>query len=99
MYICDNAACKVWLHKHCLIDDVLTKTYKKVANVDEEEPVANGSGKKSKARKPYQGKFEAKIQEEGDNSPTLLITDLRPSSGVRKWVEGIACPKCGTVLQ
>jgi hypothetical protein len=30
MMVCENEACKMWMHEECLIDDILTKTYKRL---------------------------------------------------------------------
>lgn len=38
MFVCDNETCKIWLHPECLIDDVLTKTYKKLVEGEKAEP-------------------------------------------------------------
>jgi hypothetical protein len=102
MFICDNPTCKIWLHKACLIDDILKKTYNKLAA---DTPETNGTAKPNGKRaskspsKPYDGKFSAKIKDAGDGPPTIVIKDLRPGQELREWEEGIPCPKCDTVLQ
>ncbi|RFU36110.1 hypothetical protein B7463_g280, partial [Scytalidium lignicola] len=37
MFVCDNETCKIWLHPECLIDDILTKTYKKLVEGEKTE--------------------------------------------------------------
>ncbi|KAH8814983.1 hypothetical protein F5884DRAFT_158949 [Xylogone sp. PMI_703] len=37
MFVCDNDTCKIWLHPECLIDDILTKTYKKLVEGEKTE--------------------------------------------------------------
>jgi hypothetical protein len=101
MYICDNPSCKVWLHKECLIDDVLTKTYNKLVSGGETistNGVAKPNGKKSKV-KPYKGILSATIKEEGDAPPRAVITDLRPNADPRSWSESIVCVKCGVPIK
>lgn len=85
MYICDNATCKVWLHDECLIDDVLTRTYKRLVEDD-----SNGVAKSKKGKatvKRYKGVFKAKISQDGDAPPKVTITDLRPSAPTKSWDE------------
>lgn len=105
MEICESPDCKVWLHEECIIDDVLTKVYKRlVEDNSSAEPESNGAktnGKKPKAnRKIWEGKFEGKIIPPADESDktTITITDLRPD-GDGTWSERIPCPKCGTLLE
>ncbi|TVY87290.1 hypothetical protein LAWI1_G005103 [Lachnellula willkommii] len=102
MFICDNPSCKIWLHKACLINDILKKTYTKLVGT---EPETNGiakpngkAGKVSKS-KPFDGKFSAKIKDQGDGPPTIFIKDLRSGQKLREWEESIPCPKCNAVLQ
>jgi hypothetical protein len=99
MYICDNTTCKVWLHKECIVDDVLTKTYNKLVNGDDSSANGSTNGKKPKSRKPYKGLFQAEIVEEGEMPPTIRITDLRGGANPKTWMEPIYCPKCNTALQ
>jgi len=102
MYICDNPACKVWLHDECLVDDILSKTYKRLVE-DVETTGTNGVGKvnsrKGKAGKKYKGIFKATITQDGDQPPKAVITDLRPKAPQKTWEEPIACPKCSATLQ
>jgi len=98
MYICDNATCKVWLHKECIVDDVLTKTYNKLANADDSSTNGSSNGKK-KFRIPYKCLFHGEIMEEGEMPPMIKITDLRGGASPKTWMESIYCPKCTTVLQ
>lgn len=102
MEICDNPACKVWLHEDCLIDDILTKTYQRLVK-DSNEPGTNGTtskvnGRKSKS-KVWKGSFQAKLSVE-DGHTTATITDVRENPvEPRTWVEPVACLKCGTELE
>lgn len=55
MEICDNPSCQVWMHEECLIDDILTKTYKRlVKDSASAEPGTNGAprpnGKKEQSQ-------------------------------------------------
>lgn len=102
MFICDNPTCQIWLHKACLMDDILKKSYKRIVS-DESETngtarPANGKGRPNK-NKPYEGKFSARIKDSDEEAPAIIIKDVRPGQGQREWEEEIPCPKCGTVLQ
>jgi hypothetical protein len=104
MEICDNPSCKVWLHEECLIDNILTKTYERLAKDSAEaEPGTNGAaskinGKKSKG-KIWKDAFEAKLNAD-DGHTTVTITDLRENAvDPRTWVEPVACLKCGIELE
>jgi hypothetical protein len=106
MEICENPSCKVWLHEQCIIDDALTKAYKRIVeDSSSAEPDTNGAasktnGKRAKpSRKLWEGKFKGKLHP-GDDShaTTITITDLRPD-GQGTWSERIPCPKCGTLLE
>jgi hypothetical protein len=102
MEICDNTSCQVWMHRECIFDDVLTKTYKRlVKDSDSAEPGTNGAskpnGKKSKA-KIWKGIFQAKIKVEEDDHTLVEITDLR-DGGLDPWTEPVECLKCGTKLK
>ncbi|KAH8676833.1 hypothetical protein BGZ60DRAFT_267120 [Tricladium varicosporioides] len=99
MYICDNPQCNVWLHKPCLVDDILFKTYKKeTPNSTNGVSRANSTKGKGKS-KPYKNKFSADIEEERDGVPPMfLIKDLRPGHE-REWRERISCPSCDTELE
>jgi hypothetical protein len=91
MFVCDNSDCKVWLHSDCIIDSVLSETYKRLVTAEDDEnpepdsstngTASKATGKKGKASQhAYDGKFEATIIEE-DGKPTLVeITDLRPEA-------------------
>lgn len=99
MYICDNTSCKVWLHDECLVDDILTKTYKRLV----EDQGINGVKAKTKGRKPlgakkYKNTFRATISSNPDTPPRVTITDLRPKAATKTWTESITCPKCNTTL-
>jgi hypothetical protein len=98
MYICDNSACGVWLHKDCIIDDSLINIHKR--SVEDVGGDSNGTtnGRKSKAKKPYIGKFSGKIVED-EASVKIEITDLRSGKGRHTWQEKLSCLKCGTELQ
>ncbi len=106
MEICENPSCKVWLHEQCIIDDALTKAYKRLIEAtSSEEPDANGvalktNWKKAKSSgKVWERKFKAKLIPGNDKGPTKIsITDLRPD-GHGTWIERIPCPKCGTLLE
>jgi hypothetical protein len=106
MEICENASCKVWLHEQCIIDDALTKAYKRLIEDNSSvEPDTNGvavktNGKKTKpGHKVWHGKFKAKLSPGGKKGPTTIsITDLR-ADGQNAWTERIPCPKCGTLLE
>jgi hypothetical protein len=105
MFICDNTACKVWLHKECLIEDILTKTYSRLVEGDNGTPdtktngIARTNGKKTKGKSRYKGLFSARIKEEGDLAPKAVVTDHRPGADPKTWEEAIKCPKCLTELQ
>ncbi|EHL03588.1 hypothetical protein M7I_0229 [Glarea lozoyensis 74030] len=68
MYICDNAECKIWLHKQCLIDHTLTKEFEKIN-------LASGSTSNSKGRstktKPYAGVLSGKPEERAPTKDLL----------------------------
>lgn len=103
MYICDNPECKLWLHKACLVDDILTRTYVSTINGGKSTKETNGdtqmNGKakgKTKPKPPYDGKLSGKIED--DSPPMIVIKDLR-AGHVRQWRERIECPKCETELQ
>lgn len=99
MYICDNPSCKIWLHDDHLLDDILTKVYKKHSNSsDGTNGVAKINGKKNK-NPPYKGMFKATIREENDQHPMAVITDLRTNADPKTWEERIACPRCEELLQ
>lgn len=106
MDICENPSCKVWLHEQCIIDDALTKAYKRIIEDNSSaEPDTNGvalktNGKKAKpGRKVWEGKFKGKLIPASDKEPTTIsITDLR-ATGQGTWTERIPCPKCGTLLE
>ncbi|TVY84989.1 hypothetical protein LSUE1_G000347 [Lachnellula suecica] len=99
MFICDNPTCKIWLHKACLIDDILKKTYEKLAANDPEiNGTAKPNGKPRVKSKPYEGKFSARIKDVEDSAPMIIIKDLRPGKESKEWEEEIFCPKCDTVL-
>lgn len=105
MEICESPDCKVWLHEQCIIDDVLTKVYRRlVEDTSSLEPDTNGAktnGRKTKpGRKVWEGKFKGKINPPADDSEktTITITDLRPG-GDGTWLERIPCPKCSTLLE
>jgi hypothetical protein len=97
MTICDNPSCKVWLHDECLIDDILSKTYKKLVEDEETNGVAKPNGRKSKSGKKYKNAFKARIVQNVDEPPKAVITDAR-SKAQKTWTEPIACPKCNTTL-
>jgi hypothetical protein len=105
MFICDNTACKVWLHRDCLVEDILSKTYSRLVEGDNGTPdrktngIARTNGKKGKGKPRYKGVFEARIKEDGDEAPKAIIKDLRPSADPKTWEEAIQCPKCSTELQ
>jgi hypothetical protein len=106
MFICDNSSCKVWLHKECLIEDILAKTYSRLIEGEDDTPdgktngIARTNGKKSKGNKRrYKGLFTAKIKEEGEAQPKAVINDSRPGADPKTWEEAIKCPKCSTELQ
>jgi hypothetical protein len=102
MFICDNPSCKIWLHKTCLIDDILKKTDKKLVGIEPETngtAMSNGKPGRPGKNRTFEGKFSAKIKDLGDGPPTIVIKDLRPGQKSREWEEGIPCPKCDTVLQ
>jgi len=106
MFICDNSSCKVWLHKECLIEDILAKTYSRLIEGQDDtldgktNGIARTNGKKIKGNKRrYKGLFTAKIKEEGEAQPKAVITDLRPGADPKTWEEAIKCPKCSTELQ
>lgn len=104
MEICDNPSCQIWLHEDCLINDILTKTYKRlVTNGAEAEPRTNGTASKMKSKKGkgnvWEGSFQAELNFE-DGHTTVVITDLRQNPVVpRTWTEGISCLKCGSKLE
>lgn len=102
MYICDNPTCKIWLHKECLEEDVLAKTYTHLIE-DGDDTSTNGiarpNGKKSKTKSRYKGLFKSTIKDHGDAQPKVSLTDLRPGADPRTWEEVIKCPKCQTELQ
>jgi hypothetical protein len=105
MFICDNSSCKVWLHKECLIEDILAKTYSRLVEGETGTPdaktngIARTNGKKSKGKNRYKGLFTAKIKEEGEAQPKAVVTDLRLGADPKTWEEPIKCPKCSTELQ
>ncbi|KAL2064946.1 hypothetical protein VTL71DRAFT_4086 [Oculimacula yallundae] len=98
MYICDNSACKIWFHENHLIDDYLTKTYEREVGND----VTNGAGKPAgkKSKSPiYKTTFKAIMQENGDGSPKIVVTDLRKGAEPHMWEESLKCPKCDTPFE
>lgn len=101
MFICDNSNCKVWLHKECLEEEILAKTYTRLVegeNGSQTNGVARSNGKKTKSKPKYKGLFSARIQEIGDQPPVAVISDLRSGSDKKSWEESIKCPKCATEL-
>lgn len=102
MFICDNTDCKVWLHKECLIEDILAKTYSRLVEGEDgtqTNGIARTNGKKAKGKYKYKGLFTATIKEEGEAPPVAIIKDLRPGADPKTWEEPIKCPKCSTELQ
>lgn len=104
MYICDNPNCNLWLHKQCLIDASLKKTYEKLVGKETEtNGTAKANGKLGRpAKKPaaaWVGKFSARIKDSEDGPPTIVIKDLRAGQASREWEEGIPCLECGEILQ
>lgn len=94
MFVCDNPECKTWLHTDCVIDDILTKTYKRLMNDDG----ATGKKPKAKGKRIWKGIFEAEVEpDEFDKPPTVEITDLRRKR--MPWKERISCLKCGSLLE
>ncbi|TAQ83683.1 hypothetical protein B7494_g7991 [Chlorociboria aeruginascens] len=105
MYVCDNPECKVMFHEECLIDDILSRTYKESATIadgDSPEPAPNGSAKKKrkagKVSKPWSGKFQAEIVNAEGEPSKVKITDERAKPPT-VYTERIPCPKCGTELE
>ncbi|TVY15251.1 hypothetical protein LARI1_G008862 [Lachnellula arida] len=89
MFICDNPFCKIWLHKACLTN-AIKKTYTKLVDT---EPETNGilkpngkAGKVSKS-KPFDGKFSAKIRDQGDGPQTIFFQDSRSGQKSRECEE------------
>ena len=105
MFICDNTACKVWLHRECLTEDILAKTYSRLIEGENStldtktNGIARTNGKKTKGKNKYKGLFTARIKDDGDSAPKAVITDLRPGADPRTWEDAIKCPKCSTELQ
>lgn len=105
MFICDNTECKVWLHKECIIDDILSKTYSRLIEGESGTPdtkpngIARTNGKKTKGKNRHKGLFTATIKDDGDGAPIAIIKDLRPGADPKTWEEAIKCPKCSTELQ
>ena len=64
MYICDNAKCKIWLHKQCLIDHALKKELGKLS-IGSKVIKTEFKGKPSKSTKakPYAGILSGSIEE------------------------------------
>jgi hypothetical protein len=98
MYICDSPVCRVWLHDECLIDNILSKTYKQLVEDADSNGVAKPNGRKSKAGKKYKNTFRAKIVQNGQNPPEVHLTDLRAKAPRKNWTEPILCPKCSETL-
>lgn len=99
MYICDNPACKIWIHDNHLIDDILTKTFERVVLGDSKTNGATKPSAKKGKTPPYKGAFKATIKEIADSPPMAHITDLRPGADPKAWDEAISCPKCDTPYQ
>jgi DNA-binding GntR family transcriptional regulator len=108
---CQN--CTIQLHPECLVDDVLTKTYNKLAKGQIKDQVNNSAAnvkatkhqvkiarkQKRQSARPYYGKFEAVIKDK-EKAPCIEITDLRLVEGQRAtWQEDIYCPKCSAKLK
>lgn len=107
MMVCDNEACKLWMHEECLIDDILTKTHERLVEDGCEKAETNGaSNSAAKSGKPrrkiWEGEFDAKFHtvDTGSGSQsTVTITDLRDNpEGPKPWTERIACFKCESLL-
>jgi hypothetical protein len=102
MEICENPACKIWLHEECIIDDVLTTTYNKLACAVKAEK--NGTELKTngqvKKLQPWKGKFKATIKPPRNEKErtTIQIIDMRPK-GKGTWSERIPCTHCRTLLE
>ncbi|RDW78097.1 hypothetical protein BP5796_05949 [Coleophoma crateriformis] len=90
---CENPMCHIWLHKECILDDILTKTHDRlIGPLDDEQKRKLAKSKTSK--KCYTGKFKADFK--GDAMvPDVTITDIRKGQNGNTWTEAVYCPKCG----
>jgi hypothetical protein len=96
----------MWMHEECLIDDILTKTYKRLVEDGEKGETKGASKSAAKSgeprRKIWEGEFDAKFHtvDTGSGSQsTVTITDLRDNpEGPKPWTERIACLKCESLL-
>lgn len=94
--MCEDQMCREWFHEECVVDDVLSKTWKKL--IEEKGLKGVKPGKRKRAgTKQYSFTFKATISTE--NPPQATITDLRPQADPKTWTEAVACPKCGKPLQ
>jgi len=108
---CQN--CAIRLHLECLVDDVLTKTYNRLAKGQIEDQVNNSTAnvkatkhrvkndrkQKRHSARAYDGKFEAVIEDK-EKAPRIEITDLRLVEGQRAtWQEDIYFPKYSAKAQ
>ena len=95
MYICDNSACKLWLHKDCIIDDVLKKAYQESV-IDSEAANGTARSRKSVGKPSYVGTLSGKIIQEEGGVFKVEITNAKPERGPARWQENVRCPKCQT---
>ncbi|KAI9802212.1 MAG: hypothetical protein M1825_002933 [Sarcosagium campestre] len=90
---CSNPHCTMWLHRDCILDDVLAKTHKRITS-GSPDPALDTPGKDNDTRPgsesgdgapPWKNLFSARLEfrnESGDaeSKPKVLISDLRGES-------------------
>ena len=86
---CSNEDCKIWLHKECILRDVLSRVYKRLTS----EETSNGGTKRKTPTKPakssvsppakpkqdpWEGMLKAQLSNKGkpEVAPKVVITDL-----------------------
>lgn len=94
MYICDNPACAIWLHKVCLTEYSLSEAFTKLKPELDTDALV---GKKNlKANKPiYSTILAGAIEPAESQGAELKITvrDLKKGHK-RTWFERVKCPLC-----
>lgn len=85
---CSNADCRIWLHKECILKDVLSRVHSRV--VGEETVEVGKTSRKSRKSNPstttntmqapgsdpWEGLFDAKLVNKGGRHK-VVVTDLR----------------------